>query len=479
MAGKFDLLIIGSGPAGYVCAIRAAQQGLKTACVEKWTDGSGNTRLGGTCLNVGCIPSKALLESSQRYEDAVKHFNVHGINIENVSMDVSQMLARKNSIVNKLTQGVAGLFKANGVTMLQGTAKILAGKKIEISKKDGSTKTVEAENIVIATGSVPIDIPSVQVNNDTIVDSTGALEFKSVPKRLCVIGAGVIGLELGSVWGRLGAEVTVLEALPDFLPAADKQIAKEAAKIFKRQGLDIQLGARVIGSEVKNKEIVVTYTDAKRKEINKTFDKVIVAIGRKPCTENLLAPDSGINLDERGFIFVNDSCLTDVPGIYAVGDIVRGPMLAHKGSEEGIMVADIIAGKTGHVNYDLIPSVIYTHPEIAWTGKTEEELKAHGETYKTGTFPFSANGRALASNDSDGFVKVIASEKNDRILGVHVIGSSAAELVQQGVIAMEFVASAEDLALIMFAHPTVSEAVHEAALAVDGRAIHTINSKRR
>ncbi|MCY4177550.1 MAG: dihydrolipoyl dehydrogenase, partial [Endozoicomonadaceae bacterium] len=424
-------------------------------------------------------PSKTLLESSQRYSDAAKNFDDHGIKIDNVSMDIEKMLTRKDNIVSKLTQGVAGLFKANGVTLLQGKAKILAGKKIEITQQNSQTKTIEAENIVIATGSVPIDIPPAPVNHDTIVDSTGALEFKQVPKRLGVIGAGVIGLELGSVWGRLGSEVTVLEALPDFLPAADQQIAKEAAKIFKKQGLDIYLGARVTGSEVKGNEVIVTYLDTKNKETKKTFDKLIVAVGRKPYTENLLAPDCGINLDERCSIFVDDQCQTDVPGIYAVGDVVRGPMLAHKGSEEGIMVADLIAGKTAHMNYDLIPSVIYTHPEIAWVGKTEEELKASGEAYKTGTFAFAANGRALATNDSEGLVKVISSEKTDQVLGVHVIGPAAAELVQQGVIAMEFVASTEDLALTIFSHPTVSEAVHEAALAVDGKAIHAINRKRK
>lgn len=479
MAGKFDVLVIGAGPAGYVCAIRAVQQGLKTACVEKWVDDAGQPKLGGTCLNVGCIPSKALLDSSHRYEDATKHFDVHGITAEHVSIDVPAMIARKNGIVDKLTQGVGGLFKANGVTLLQGSGKVLAGKKVEVTKADGTTETVEADNIVIATGSAPIDIPPARIDNTIIVDSTGALEFTETPKRLGVIGAGVIGLELGSVWGRLGAEVTVLEALSDFLAVADKQVAKEAAKVLKKQGLDIRLGARVTGSEVKGKEVVVTYANDKGEDTNVTFDKLIVAVGRRPYTEGLLAADCGVNMDERGFVFVDDHCRTDAPGIYAIGDVVRGPMLAHKGSEEGVMVADIIAGKAGHMNYDLIPSVIYTHPEIAWAGKTEEELKASGEAYKTGVFPFAASGRAMAANNTDGFVKIIASEANDRILGIHVIGPSAAELVQQGVIAMEFVSSAEDLALTIFAHPTVGEAVHEAALAVDGMAIHTVNRKKR
>jgi len=483
MAGKFDVLVIGAGPAGYVCAIRAAQQGLKAACVEKWIDSQGVPKLGGTCLNVGCIPSKALLDSSHHYEQATKHFNTHGISVKEVSLDVQAMIKRKDGIVDKLTQGVTGLFKANGVTLFQGAGKVLSGKKVEISKADGSTEIVEAENVVIATGSTPIDIPPAPVDGDNIVDSTGALAFKEVPKRLGVIGAGVIGLELGSVWGRLGAEVTVLEALPDFLSMADKQVAKEASKVFKKQGLDIRLRARVTASEIKGKgkqkEVEVTYISDKGLETKVVFDKLIVAVGRRPYTENLLAADCGVNMDERGFVFVDECCRTDMPGIFAIGDVVRGPMLAHKGSEEGVMVANTIAGKVGHMNYDLIPSVIYTHPEIAWAGKTEEEVKASGEDYKTGVFPFAASGRALAANDTDGFVKIIASEATDRILGIHVIGPNAAELVQQGVIAMEFVSSAEDLALTMFAHPTVGEAVHEAALAVDGMAIHTVNRKKR
>ena len=479
MAEKFDVLIVGAGPAGYVCAIRAAQAGLKTACVEKWVDKAGKPTLGGTCLNVGCIPSKALLDSSQRYEDAANHFNVHGISFSKLSVDVPAMIKRKEDIVNKLTQGIAGLFKANGVTAIQGSGEILPDKQVKVTTADGKNKTISAENIVIAVGSTPIEIPPAPLHEDMIVDSSGALEFQSVPKRLGVIGAGVIGLELGSVWCRLGSKVTLLEALPDFLPAADKQIAGEAGKIFKKQGLDIRLNARVTGTKIKGKEVEVTYTDADGKEHHITFDKLIVSVGRRPVTKNLLATGCGVNLDERGFIVVDEHCQTEASGIYAIGDAVRGPMLAHKGSEEGVMVADIIAGKVGHMNYDLIPSVIYTHPEIAWSGKTEEELKADGVAFKTGVFPFAASGRAMAANDTDGFVKIIASEENDRILGIHVIGPSAAELVQQGVIAMEFVASAEDLALTIFSHPTVSEAVHEAALAVEGMAIHAINRKRR
>lgn len=479
MAEKFDVVVIGAGPAGYVCAIRAAQLGLKTACVEKWVDDTGKARLGGTCLNVGCIPSKALLDSSHKFYEATKHFAVHGIATGEVSIDVPAMIQRKDRIVGNLTQGVAGLFKANGVTLLQGTGTVMSARQVKVTAADGSTQMVDTDNVVLATGSVPVEIPPTPLNGDTIVDSTGALEFQQVPARLGVIGAGVIGLELGSVWARVGSEVTVLEAMDRLLATADQQIAKEAGRIFARQGLDIRLGARVVGSEVNGSEVTVRFTDQNGQEQSQVFDKLIVAVGRRPLTDSLIAPESGVNLDERGFIFVDDHCKTDVPGIYAIGDVVRGPMLAHKGSEEGVMVAELIASKVAQVNYDLIPSVIYTHPEIAWVGLTEEQVKASGEEYKVGTFPFAASGRAMASNDTNGLVKVIANQKTDRILGIHVIGPAAAELVQQGLIAMEFAASAEDLALTMFAHPTVSEALHEAALAVDDRAIHIANRKRK
>ena len=479
MANQFDVVVIGAGPAGYVCAIRAAQLGLKTACIEKWTDDKGKTALGGTCLNVGCIPSKALLDSSHKFVEAQKDFKLHGINHSGVEMDVPQMVARKDKIVKTLTTGVGGLFKANGVTLLEGAGKLLANKQVELTKADGTVEVYEAGNVVIATGSRPVEIPPTPTDGDLIVDSTGALEFQETPKRLGVIGAGVIGLELGSVWGRLGSEVIVLEAMDRFLAAADEQISKEAMKIFKKQGLDIRLGARVTGSEIKGKEVHVTYAESDGSEKVVVFDKLIVAVGRRPYTESLLAADCGVNMDERGFVFVDDHCTTDVPGVYAIGDVVRGPMLAHKGSEEGIMVAEIITGQKGHMNYDLIPSVIYTHPEIAWVGKTEQELKAEGTDYKVGTFPFAASGRALAANETEGMVKVIADKSTDRVLGVHVLGPSAAELVQQGVIAMEFAASTEDLALTIFSHPTLSEALHEAVLAVDGHAIHIANRKRR
>ncbi len=479
MSNQFDVVVIGAGPGGYVCAIRAAQLGLKTACIEKWSDDKGKPTLGGTCLNVGCIPSKALLDSSHKFVEAQKDFAIHGIKHSGVEMDVPQMIARKANIVKTLTGGITGLFKANGVTLLHGAGKVLAGKQVELTKPDGSVEVINAENTVIATGSRPIEIPPTPLTDDLIVDSTGALEFQEVPKRLGVIGAGVIGLELGSVWGRLGSEVIVLEAMDRFLSAADQQIAKESKKIFEKQGLDIRLGARVTASEIKGKEVEVTYVDADSKEYKVTFDKLIVAVGRRPYTEGLLAPDCGVNLDERGFIFVDEHCRTDVPGVYAIGDVVRGPMLAHKSSEEGIVVAELIAGQKAQLNYDLIPSVIYTHPEIAWIGKTEEEVKASGEEYKVGTFPFAASGRALAANEGHGMVKVLADKATDRILGVHIVGPSAADLVQQGVIAMEFAASSEDLALTIFSHPTLSEALHEAVLAVDGHAIHIANRKRR
>jgi dihydrolipoyl dehydrogenase len=476
---KFDVVVIGSGPAGYVAAIRAGQLGLKTACVEKEKAKNGKVGLGGTCLNVGCIPSKALLDSTHKYVEAAHSFSDHGISVQDLSIDVPAMIARKDKIVNQLVTGVGGLFKANGVTTVEGAGKVLAGKRVEVTKEDGSVEILEAENIIIAAGSLPIDIPPAPVDGDVIVDSTGALDFTEVPTRLGVIGAGVIGLELGSVWGRLGADVIVIEALEEFLPAVDKQIAKEAKKILtKKQGMDIRLGARVTGSDVKKGQVTVTYSD-KDGEKHETFDKVIVAVGRRPQSENLLAGDCGITLDERGFIFVNDYCATDVPGIYAIGDIVRGPMLAHKGSEEGVMVAERIAGTKAAMNYDCIPSVIYTHPEIASVGQTEEQLKADGIEYKVGTFPFAVSGRAMAANETDGMVKMIAHAETDRILGCHIIGPSAADLVQQIVIAMEFGSSAEDIGLTVFGHPTLSECVHEAALAVDGHAIHMVNRKKR
>lgn len=481
MSDKYDVIVIGSGPAGYVAAIRCAQLGLNTACVEEWVDDKNKVLLGGTCLNVGCIPSKALLDSSQKYHEAKGSFDVHGISTGSVKIDVPAMIKRKEKIVAQLTGGIAGLFKANGVSSIQGHGKVLAGKKVELTAADGSKSTLSAEHIIIAAGSQPIDIPPAPVDNDTVVDSTGALAFTEVPKRLGVIGAGVIGLELGSVWARLGAEVVILEALEEFLPMMDMQIAKEAQKIFNKQDLDIRMGCRVTGSEVsgsKKKSVKVSYLSGD-KEHSETFDKLIVAVGRKPNSKNLLSADCGVNMDERGFIFVDDYCATEAPGVYAVGDVVRGPMLAHKGSEEGVMVAERITGKKTAMNYDCIPNVIYTHPEIASVGKTEQQLKAAGEDYKVGVFPFVASGRALAANDSEGMVKMLVDAETDRILGCHIVGPSAADLVQQIVIAMEFGSSAEDIALTVFGHPTLSEAVHEAALAANGHAIHIPNRRPR
>jgi dihydrolipoamide dehydrogenase len=478
MSRKYDVVVIGGGPAGYHAAIRCAQLGLNTACIDKWLNDEGAPVLGGTCLNVGCIPSKTLLDTSQKYVEATSEFESMGIISKDVSVDVPAMISRKNKIVDNLTRGVASLFQANKVEYLQGAAKLHMGPVVEFTPHEGEQENIEAEHVIIATGSVPVEIPPCPLVDDLVVTSTGALEFQEVPKTLGIIGAGVIGLELGSVWNRLGSEVIILEALEEFLPTVDQQIAKEALKQYGKQGLDIRLGTRVTHSDVKDSRVVVKYSDADGdKEDN--FDKVIVAVGRRPYTENLLAPDSGVNLDERGFIYVNDLCSTDAPGVYAVGDVVRGPMLAHKGMEEGIMVAERIAGQKPMVNYDCVPGVIYTHPEVASVGKTEQELKAADVEYNVGIFPFSASGRAMAANDTVGSVKVIADSKTDRILGVHMIGPHVSELVAEAVIAMEFGASAEDIGLTMFAHPTLSESFHEAALAVGGHAIHIANRRKR
>ncbi|MDC0221767.1 dihydrolipoyl dehydrogenase [Gammaproteobacteria bacterium] len=481
MSKEYDVVVIGSGPAGYVAAIRCAQLGLSTAIVEKWRNSNKETVHGGTCLNVGCIPSKALLDSSYKYFEAKEHSDVHGIKLQNVKIDVPAMIARKDKVVSQLTQGVKGLFTANKIDDIAGAGKVVSKNKVKVISHDGEEQELTAKHIIIAAGSVPINIPSAPIDQETIVDSTGALEFKEVPKRLGVIGAGIIGLELGSVWARLGSEVVVLEALEDFLPAVDKQIAKETLKILEKQGLEIKLGARVTDTKLSKgakKTVTIDFSDTQGDQ-KAEFDKLIVAVGRRPFTDELLEVSAGVELDERGFIKVNDQCETNVPGVHAVGDVVRGPMLAHKAMEEGIMVAERIADKKMQVNYDLVPSVIYTHPEIAWIGKNEEELKASGIDYNIGVFPFAASGRALAANDSDGLIKLLADTQTDRILGCHIIGASAADLLQQIVIAMEFSASAEDIGLTMFSHPSLSEGVHEAALAVNGHAIHISNRKRR
>ena len=471
----FDIIVIGSGPAGYVAAIRASQLGLKTACIEK-SSKNNKPQLGGTCLNIGCIPSKALLDSSHRYADALNHFSDHGIKVSKPKIDISQMMERKNKIVSQLTSGVAGLLKANKVSQITGSAKIIDSNNVEVTNED-NIELLKTKNIIIATGSMPIDIPVAELDNKNIVDSTGALEFKAVPKTLGIIGAGIIGLELGSVWSRLGSKVTILEAMDDFLPMADSKISDDVLKEFNKQGLNINLGCKVTATKSNEKNVTVNFTNnGKQSEL--TFDKLIVAVGRKPYTNNLLDESCGLSVDQNGFISVNDFCETQIKNIWAVGDVVRGPMLAHKASEEGIMVAERIAGNQVEMEYDLVPSVIYTHPEVAWVGKNEKELNDAGVEFKTGSFPFAASGRALATGESTGFVKVIADKRTDTILGVHAFGPAAADIVQQGVVAMEFGASAEDLGLTIFSHPTVSEALHEAALAVNEQAIHIGNNKK-
>lgn len=477
MSQRADVVVIGGGPGGYEAAIRAAQLGLSVICIERRIH-KGKPALGGTCLNVGCIPSKALLDSSHKYHDLKAGYENHGISTGEVKIDIAAMLARKDKVVDQLTGGIAGLLKGNGITWLQGSGQLLAGKRVEFTPHEGEKEIIEAGHVILASGSKPIEISAAPLVDGIVVDSTGALEFSEVPKRLGVIGGGVIGLELGSVWSRLGAEVVVLEAVDEFLTIADKAISKEAKKLLTKQGLDIRLGARVTGSEVKGSQVTVTYADASG-EHSEVFDKLIVAVGRRPVTTGLLSADSGINLDERGFVHVNDQCRASVPGVYAIGDLVRGPMLAHKAMEEGVMVAELIAGHHAQFNYDLVISVIYTHPEVAWVGLSEERAKSEGYDVKAGQFPFAVNGRALAADDSDGFVKFVACAKTDRLLGMHVIGPGAGDIIHQGLIAMEFGSSVEDLQLMCFAHPTLSEVVHEAALSVDGRAIHAIQRKRK
>ncbi|MEI2741798.1 MAG: dihydrolipoyl dehydrogenase [Candidatus Competibacter sp.] len=477
MAKTYDVVVIGGGPAGYVAAIRCAQLGLETACVEKWINFKGDPALGGTCLNVGCIPSKTLLESSEQYHHIRHGMDAHGIYVEGVRLDLDKMMARKDDIVLQLTNGIGALFKANGVEWLQGHGKLLAERQVEITARDGSVEVVSADHVIIATGSKPIDIDAAPVDNaeGLIVDSTGALEFRKVPETLGVIGAGVIGLELGSVWNRMGAKVVMLEAVEDFLALADQQIAREALRQFKKQGLDIRLGTRVIATQKTAGGVEVSFKD-KDGEQKITFEKLLVSVGRRPNTDNVAAPESGLLFNERGFIHVDDRCEANLPGVYAIGDVVRGAMLAHKGSEEGIMVAENIAGQHGHLNYDAIPWVIYTDPEIAWVGRTEQALKTAGIPYKVGSFPFAANGRAKAMDAANGMIKILAHAETDALLGCHIIGPFASELIQEAVLAMEFHASSEDLARTIHAHPTLYEAMHEAALSVHGRALHKINT---
>jgi len=472
---EFDVIVIGGGPAGYPAAIRAAQNGLKAACIDEWKNYDGSATFGGTCLNAGCIPSKALLESSELFHRAQSEFAAHGIKTGAVSVDIVAMQKRKAGIVKNMTGGIVQLLKSAGVTAMQGHGKLLPNRQVEFTAHDGSKQTLSARHVVLASGSQPMPLKSAPFDGKQIVDSWGALEFDAVPKRLGVIGAGVIGLELGSVWRRLGAEVVVLEAMPGFLAMADQQLSKEALKHFKKQGLDIRLGAKVTGAVVKSGAVDVTYTDASDATQSLTVDKLIVCIGRRPYTDNLLADGTGVKLDARGFIEVDEHCHTGVENVWAVGDCVRGPMLAHKGKEEGVAVADRIAGLYSHVNYDAVPSVIYTAPEIAWVGQTEEQVKASGRPYKIGSFPFLASGRARAMEASQGFAKVVVASDDDQILGVHIIGPMAGELIAEAVLAMEYSASAEDLQRTIHAHPTLSEALHEAALAADKRAIDMPN----
>jgi dihydrolipoamide dehydrogenase len=475
MSPQYDVLVIGAGPAGYVAAIRAAQLGLKTACVDDFIGKDGKPALGGTCLNVGCIPSKALLESTKQFH-ALKHsFKDHGISAGEPVMDVPTMIGRKDKIVKQLTGGIATLFKANKVTAYAGRGKLLAGKQVEITGHDGKVEVIGAHHIILAAGSIPIQIPGIPFDGKFIVDNVGALNIDATPKRFGVIGAGVIGLEMGSVWKRLGSEVTILEALPDFLGAVDADIARVAGREFKKQGLDIKLGCKVTAANVVGDEVQISYTDASGAAQQLVVDRLLVSVGRRAHTRGLLAEDSGVTLNPRGQIEIDEHNRTSVDDVWAIGDCVRGPMLAHKGSEEGIAVAELIAGKAGHVNLDTIPWVIYTEPEIAWVGKTEKECKDDGIPVRTGSFPFAAIGRAMAMNEAYGQVKVIAHADSDRVLGVHMIGPMVSELIAECVVAMEFQASSEDLARICHAHPTLSEAVHEAALGVDKRAIHRAN----
>jgi dihydrolipoamide dehydrogenase len=474
MPDSFDVIVIGAGPAGYPAAIRAAQNGLKVACIDEWRNRDGSHAFGGTCLNAGCIPSKALLESSELYHRLNEEFGVHGIRASSVSLDLAQLQKRKAGVVKTMTQGIAGLFKASGVAPLPGHGRLLPGKRVEHTALDGTRTELHARHVVLASGSAPIELSSAPFSAAAIVDSWGALDFETIPKRLAVIGAGVIGLELGSVWRRLGSQVVMLEALPDFLAIADQQLAREALRQFRKLGLDIRLGTKVTGASVTGATVSVSYLDGSGAQ-SVTVDQLVVAIGRRPYTKDLLAEGTGVLLDERGFIQVDERCRTAADGVWAVGDCVRGPMLAHKGKEEGVMVADLIAGRFGEVNYKVIPSIIYTAPEIAWVGETEEQVKGSGRKYKVGVFPFLANGRAKAMEQAQGFVKIVAAAADDEILGVHIIGPLAGELIAEAVLAMEYSASSEDLQRTVHAHPTLSEALHEAALAVDKRAIDAIN----
>ncbi|RJG05873.1 dihydrolipoyl dehydrogenase [Noviherbaspirillum cavernae] len=474
MSKNFDVVVIGGGPGGYIAAIRAAQLGFSTACIDEWKNEKGGPAPGGTCTNVGCIPSKALLQSSEHYEHAGHAFAEHGIEVKGLGLNLGQMLSRKNTVVKQNNDGILYLFKKNKVTFFHGRGSFAKGdaKGYEIKVAGAAEETITAKHVIVATGSNPRALPGVEFDEKLILSNTGALAIDSVPKKLGVIGAGVIGLEMGSVWRRLGADVTVLEALPAFLGAVDEQIAKEAQKLFAKQGLVVSLGVKIGAITSGKKDVTIEYTDDKGNAQKAVFDKLIVSIGRVPNTIGLNAEGVGLKLDERGFIAVDGDCKTNLPNVWAVGDVVRGPMLAHKAEEEGVAVAERIAGQHGHVNFNTIPWVIYTSPEIAWVGKTEQQLKAEGVAYKAGTFPFMANGRARALGDTSGMVKFLADAKTDEILGVHIVGPMASELISEAVVAMEFRASSEDIARICHAHPSLSEATKEAALAVDKRSLN-------
>ncbi len=472
---QFDVVVIGGGPGGYVAAIRAAQLGFKTACIDEWKNAKGGPAPGGTCTNVGCIPSKALLQSSEHYDHAQHHFAEHGITASGVKMDVAKMVARKDAVVKQNNDGILYLFKKNKVTFFHGRGAFAGAAEdgvYQIDVSEPAKTSIGAKQVIIATGSNARALPGVAFDEKLVLSNDGALRIGETPKKLGVIGAGVIGLEMGSVWRRLGAEVTVLEGLPAFLGAVDEQVAKEAMKLFTKQGLKISLGVKVGTVKTGKNDVAVEYTMADGKTETATFDRLIVSIGRVPNTTGLNADAAGVKLDERGFITVDGDCKTSAPNVWAVGDVVRGPMLAHKAEEEGVAVAERIAGQHPHIDFNCIPWVIYTSPEIAWVGQTEQQLKAAGVAYKAGSFPFMANGRARALGNTDGFVKIIADAITDKVLGMHVIGPVASELVAEGVMAMEFGASSEDIARICHAHPTLSEATKEAALAVDKRTLN-------
>ena len=473
MSKQFDVLVIGGGPGGYVAAIRAAQLGFAVACCEAnpYADPKGEPRLGGTCLNVGCIPSKALLHTSHLFEEAAHGFAAQGIAVGTPKIDVKTMVARKNTIVNQLTGGIKGLFKKNKVTLLNGQGAFVAHTESGWQVKVGD-EIVETKQVIVATGSSARHLPGIAVDNKIVCDNVGALDIDAVPKKLAIIGAGVIGLEMGSVWRRLGAEVTLLEALPEFLSVADVDVAKEAAKVFAKQGLKIELGVAIGEVKASKKGVSVAYTDKDGNAHKLEADRLIVSVGRIPNTDGLNAEAVGLKLDSRGRIDVDAQCRTNLTGVWAVGDVVAGPMLAHKAMEEGVMVAELMAGQSAHCNFDTIPWVLYTSPEIAWVGKTEQQLKAAGVAYKVGKIPFAANGRALGMGETTGFVKMLADATSDRILGVHIVGANASELISEAAVAMEFGAASEDIARICHAHPTLSEVMHEAALACDKRALH-------